>query len=138
MGRRIREEKGLAYYAYSTFAAYRHVGPFLVRAGVNPRNIDQAIDDISKSLRKIKEEGVTKKEIEESKDSLIRSLPRQLETNSAVATALASIEFYDLGLDYFERLPDILREVSRKDVHRVAKKYLHPESCAIVLAGPVK
>jgi zinc protease len=138
LGRVIREEEGLAYYAYSSFVAYKHVGPYLIRVGVNPENVDRAVREVRNTMLGMIEGGATKEELEESKDSIIRSLPRQLETNGAVAAALAGIEFFDLGLDYFERLPDIIRSVSRRDVQRVAHKYLHPENCAIVLAGPVK
>ncbi len=138
LGRTIREDQGLAYYIYSFFVPYKHVGPFLVRAGVNPKNVDKVINEIKSGLLKIMEEQVKKQEIEESKEYLIRSLPRQLETNGAVAAALASVEFYNLGLDYFERLPGIIRQLNRKDIHRVARKYLHPDNCAVTLAGPLE
>jgi len=138
LGRTIREQEGLAYYVMSAFVPYRYVGPFLVRAGVNPKNVDRAVKEIRNGVLKMRDGGVTPQELRESKDFIIKSLPRQLETNGAVAAALADIQFYNLGLDYFERYPDIIEAVSARDVLRVAREYLHPNNLSIVLAGPVE
>ncbi|MCX6354435.1 MAG: pitrilysin family protein [Candidatus Aureabacteria bacterium] len=138
LGRVIREEKGMAYYAYSAFIPYRYVGPFLVRAGVNPKNVGAAVGEIHNALVKMIGEGVTQKEMDESKSSLVNSLPRQLETNEAVAASLADLRFYNLGLDFFERYPEIIKGVSQADIRRVARDYLHPDNSVVVLAGPVE
>ena len=138
LGRTIREDEGLAYYVMSAFIPYRYVGPFLVRAGVNPKNVDKAVREIRNGVLKMRDEGVSSRELQESKDFIVKSLPRQLETNGAVAAALADIQFYNLGLDYFERYPDLIKAVSARDVLRVAREYLHPDSLSIILAGPVK
>lgn len=138
LGRAVREEQGLAYYAFSYFVPCLHEGPFLIRAGVNPDNVDRAIDTILGELMRMKEEGVTAEELEESRRFLIKSIPRQLETNAAVAEALASIEFFDLGLDYFERLPAMLGAVTREDILEAARAHLFPDRCAIIMAGPLE
>jgi zinc protease len=138
LGRTIREQEGLAYYVTSAFIPYRYVGPFIVKAGVNPKNVDKAVKAIRDGVLAMRDEGVTSRELQESKDFIIKSLPRQLETNGAVASALADIQFYNLGLDYFERYPDLISAVSLKDVLRVARKYLYPDNLSIVLAGPVE
>lgn len=138
LGRAIREEKGMAYYAFSAFVPYRYAGPFLVRAGVNPKNIIPAVEEIRKALIAMAGKGVTAQELSESEAYLIKSVPRQLETNAAVAAALADIQFYRLGLDYFERYPELIGKVSLGDVSRVAREYLHPDNCIVVIAGPVE
>ncbi|MEJ2744178.1 MAG: pitrilysin family protein [bacterium] len=137
LGRTIREQQGLAYYVTSAFIPYRYVGPFIVKAGVNPKNVDKAVKAIREGVLAMRDDGVTSKELKESKDFIIKSLPRRLETNFAVASALADIQFYNLGLDYFERYPDLINAVSVKDVLRVAREYLYPNNLSIILAGPV-
>jgi zinc protease len=52
-----------------------------------------------------------------------------------VANFLAQVEFFQLGLDYPDRYPDLIRKVTREDVQRVAKQYLHPERLISVLVG---
>ncbi|MCX6357018.1 MAG: insulinase family protein, partial [Candidatus Aureabacteria bacterium] len=90
------------------------------------------------ALKMMVRDGVTAAELEESKECLVNSVPRMLETNGAVASALADIQFYNLGLDYFERYPQLIGGVSRGDIRRVAREYLHPDNLAIVAAGPVQ
>lgn len=138
LGRKIREQEGLAYYVASAFIPYRFVGPFVVKAGVNPKNVDKAVKAIRDGVLAMRDDGVTSKELQESKDFIIKGLPRQLETNLAVASALADVQYYDLGLDYFDRYPELIDAVSVKDVLRVAREYLYPDNLSIVLAGPVE
>jgi zinc protease len=48
------------------------------------------------------------------------------------------VEFFDLGLDYPDRYPDLIRNLTRDDISRVAEKYLDPESLVTVLVGNQK
>ena len=43
LGEKVRDQQGLAYYAYSSLEAGLGRGPWSVRAGVNPANVDRAI-----------------------------------------------------------------------------------------------
>ena len=42
LGATLRDEEGLAYYVYSQAQAGLLAGPWAVRAGVNPKNLDRA------------------------------------------------------------------------------------------------
>jgi zinc protease len=55
-----------------------------------------------------------------------------------VASFLAQVEYFKLGLDYPERYPDLIRKVDREEVLRVAKQYLHPETLITVIVGNLK
>jgi zinc protease len=48
---------------------------------------------------------------------------------------LLNIERFDLGLDYYLRYPDLVREVTPQDVLAAARKYLHPDALAVAIAG---
>ena len=45
------------------------------------------------------------------------------------------MEFFGLGLDYFTQYPRFIERVSKEDVQRVAKQYLHPDRYVLVLVG---
>ena len=66
----------------------------------------------------------------------MRSLPRHLENNEGVAGALHSIEQFQLGLDYLDRFPDLIKGVSAEHVLEVAKARLQPDRCVVAVAGP--
>ena len=64
----------------------------------------------------------------ESKQYLIGSMPRTLETNIGIATFLQTEEFFGLGVDYDVRVPDLLTAVTRDEVHDAARRTLDPPS----------
>ena len=136
LGDSIRERQGMAYYAFSSLDANVVPGPLMIRAGVNPSNVERAVASIDAELAGLAAEGPTDKELQESKQYLIGSMPRTLETNIGIATFLQTAEFFGLGLDYDLRVPDLLRSVTRDDVHRAAQRTLDPSRAAIVVAGP--
>jgi zinc protease len=51
---------------------------------------------------------------------------------------LSTMEFYGLGLDYPERYPELIRKVTKEEVLRVARTYLHPENFLLVVVGDQK
>jgi len=136
LGDSIRERQGMAYYAYSTLDANVMPGPLTIRAGVSGANIDRAVASIDEEIRKLTSEGVTQKELDDSRRFLIYAMPRALETNAGIANYLQTAEFFQLGLDYDERVPDLLRSVTLDQANAVAKKYLGVDRATVVIAGP--
>jgi zinc protease len=136
LGDNIRERQGMAYYVSSAFDPNIVAGPLLVRAGVSAANVDRAIQAIDDEIAALASDGVTEKEINESRQYLVGSMPRALETNVGIAQFLQSAEFFGLGLDYDRRLPELLGAVTGETVHRMARQYLDPSRAAIVIAGP--
>lgn len=132
----IRERQGMAYYAYSTLDAMVGEGPLIVRAGVDPANVERAIEAIDEEVRRFGLEGPTQDELEDTRSSLIGSIPRMLESNESIAEFLLHAESFGLGLDYDRRLPDLLRAVTIDEVRDAAADVLCPDHAAIVVAGP--
>lgn len=134
----IREQSGLAYYAYSSLSAGTGPGTWEVSAGVNPANVEKAIDLILRELQQFIEKGVSAEELRDSQDNFVGRLPLSLESNGGVANALLNIERYDLGLDYYLRYESLIRAVTPDQVLEVARKYLDLQKLAIATAGPKK
>jgi zinc protease len=132
----IRERLGMAYYAFSSFDPSLGEGPLVVRAGVDPRNVDRAIEAIDTEVRQLGEGGPTALEVEETRSYLIGSIPRLLETNHSIAGFLQSCEQFGLGLDYDRRLPDLLDSVTLDEIRSAAAEVLRPECAAVAVAGP--
>ena len=63
-------------------------------------------------------------------------MPRAHETNMGIATYLQTVEFFGLGLDYDVRMPDLLRAVTREQVHDAARHAIDPANATVVVAGP--
>jgi zinc protease len=138
LGDSIRERQGMAYYAFSSLDANVAEGPLVVRAGVGPENVERAIASIDEEMGRFARDGATARELQESQQYLIGSMPRALETNAAIAVFLQTAEFFSLGLDYDLRLPEHLRAVTLDDVNAAARRLLDPDRAAVVIAGPYR
>ncbi len=57
LGDSIRERQGMAYYVFSSFDANVVEGPLLVRAGVNPANVERAIRSIDEEITRMATDG---------------------------------------------------------------------------------
>ncbi len=136
LGDSIRERQGMAYYVFSSFDANVVEGPLIVRAGVNPANVDRAIGSIDEEIRRMAADGMTPDELADCKQYLIGSIPRLLETNAAIATFLQTAEFFGLGLDHDVRLPALIDSVTLDDVNAAARAALDVNRACVVVAGP--
>ncbi len=137
LGASVRDKLGLAYYVYSGVEASLGAGPWAVHAGVNPKGVSAAIDGILGEFKRLRQEPVTQDELDEAKDFVVGSLALRLETNDGVAAVLGDIELFDLGLDYLQRYPSIMRSITADQILAVAQKYAHTDNYALSLAGPL-
>ena len=132
----IRERQGMAYYAFSSFDASVVESPLIIRAGVDPANVDRTIDAIDLEVRTLGASGPTPAELAETQEYLVGSVPRLLETNESIASFLLNAEQFGLGLDYDRRLPGHVRAVTLEDVAAAAAEVLHPDRASVAVAGP--
>ncbi len=136
LGEKVREEQGLAYYSYSRVAGGAGPGPWRIVAGVNPANVEQAIDSIRTEVRRICEEPVSAEELADNKAFITGSLPLRLETNEGVARYILDMERYELGLDYLQRYAALINAVTVEQAQAVAQHWLDSDAYALAVAGP--
>ncbi len=137
LGRNLRDEQGLAYYAFSNLDARTAGGMWSISAGVNPANLGKAVESIRAEMDRLRTEPFTLEELTDGKDNQVGSLIVSLERNAEVASELHRMEYYGLGMDFLERYPDIIGELTGERVRDVARKYFLPSASSMVVAGPV-
>jgi len=136
IGEQVREKNGMAYYAAAGLDGGLGPGPWRVYAGVNPQNVERAIELSLREIKKFTTRKVTAQELEDNQTLFIGRLPFSLETNEGVAGMVGSLELYDLGLDYLQRYPGMVQAVTRDDILDVAQEFLSAENYALAVAGP--
>jgi zinc protease len=134
----VREQAGLAYYASSSILGGQGPAPWYVYAGVDPINEEEVIAMIRSELLRFTTELVTEEELSDSKSNWIGRMPISLESNAGVAAMLLKMERHQLGLDYLQRYPALVKSITREQVCAAATKYLHPDHLAVAIAGPSK
>jgi zinc protease len=136
IGEAVRVQAGLAYYAYSSISGGLGPGPWTVQAGIDPGNVDRVINLIFKEIDRFTHEPVTTGELGDTQANFIGRLPLSFESNGGVAGGLINLERHHLGLDYYQRYPEMVREITLQDVLTTAQKYLDLQRFGIGIAGP--
>ncbi len=136
IGKSVREEKGLAYYAYSRVGGGHGPEPWTVNAGVNPENVDLAIESILAEIERLTTELVTEDDLADNQSYFTGRMPLRLESNEGIASQIHSMESYRLGLDYLLNYEEMIGRITREDLLAAARTYLSAEDMAVAVAGP--
>lgn len=132
----VREEKGYAYYSYSSIEGGHGRGAWSAAAGVAPQNVDETITDIVHEFERIANEPVSAEELDDVRSNYIGSLPLGLESNEGVANTILRMESYNLGLDYLLSYRDTMLALTVDDLQRAAQRYIDPAQVVVSVAGP--
>ncbi len=134
----VRVKRGLAYAVASFFDPHRYPGSFQVILQTKNASAREAIGIAREQMEIIRRKPVKKSELKRAKNYLIGSFPMRVETQARLADFLAQVEYYGLGLDYPGRYPVLIGSVTRTRVQDVAKRYLHPDQCIVVIVADLK
>ncbi len=134
----IRNKRGLAYSVASFFDPGKYPGSFQIALQTKNSSAREAIALSLQGVERIRKELVSEKELEGAKKYLIGSFPMRLNTQAKLTNFLTQVEYYGLGLDYPEKYPSLIRSITREEVLRVAKKYLHPKNNILVIVANLK
>ena len=135
-GQVVRDELGLAYYVFSTIAGTASRGPWTVRMGVNPENVERAIAVTFTELWKIRDGAIADDDLALARDKLVGELEVGRESPQGVAGMVLEAELFHLGDDHLERYPRELRAVTKADVIDIASELLPTDRYALAIAGP--
>jgi zinc protease len=131
----VREQAGLAYHASTSLSAWIEAGSWEVSAGVNPANLQRAIELIQSELNRFISEPVSGEELRDSKDNFIGRLPLSMESNSGVANALLNLERFQLGMNYYHEYADMVNNVTPEMILETAQMFIKIDRLAIISSG---
>jgi len=136
IGKSVRSQSGLAYYATSSVSGWSDVGVWEFSAGVSPENIEKTTNLIRDEITRFIDSPVTDEELENTKSHLIGRMPMALESNAGLANAILTMIRFDLGLDYYQKYTERIRTVTAEQILAASRTYLHPNRLVITSAGP--
>lgn len=134
----IRIKRGLAYSVASFFNPGKYPGAFQIVLQTKNSSAQEATAIALQEMHRIRTVPVSKEELEGAKKYLIGSFPMRLDTQGKLVHFLTQVEYYQLGLDYPIRYPSLIQTVTKEDVLRAAKGYLHPENYILVVVANLK
>lgn len=131
----LREEHGYTYGAGSVFRYRLGPGPFYVFTGVRTDVTGPAVREIFREIDRMIATPLSPGELALARDSLVRSLPGQFETSKQVLASFTGTYVYDLGLDYYRKLPAQLEAVTAAGAQDAARRHLVPDRMVVIAVG---
>ncbi len=132
-------------YTVSTFPFYgKNAGFFGVITQTTLANLPKVEEVIQQNLKRLKDEPVPQRELDQAKETMLVGLKLGRETLSSQAADAALNEVLGLGWDYSQRYPDLIRAVTANQVKDMASRLFTntliartlPERPVDILASP--
>ncbi|MEW5549179.1 pitrilysin family protein [Peribacillus frigoritolerans] len=128
----VREQRGLAYSVYSYHSSYQDSGMVTVYGGTGTNQLDSLYETIQETLDTLKRDGITEKELRNSKEQLKGSLMLSLESTNSRMSRNGKNE---LMLGEHRSLDDIIikiDEVTEDTVNELANQIFKEHSLSLV------
>jgi zinc protease len=138
LGLNLREQKGWTYGVNSVFEARRTPGPWTAGGEFVAAHTAESVAEILKEVKSLRDEEVSDKELQDTKDELIKAFPARFATVNQIAAQMVTLAVYDLPDNELETYTRKIAAVTRAEVHKMAQKYLATEHMAIVVVGDQK
>ena len=135
LNQEIREERGLTYGVGSFLTPYNRAALYMGSIASSNDNIAEAIDLIRLEWAKMAESGVTQEELEAAQRYLTGSYPLRFDSNGAIASILAGLQFANLPIDYVETRNDAVNAITVEDINQVAARLMQPDRLQFVIVG---
>ncbi len=132
----VRTGQGLAYNVGSDFSIGRRFpGTFTAETETKAESTAKTIGLMERIIAGMTKTPLTAEELTLAKDSIINSFIFGFTSSASVANQRAILEYYGYRKGYLENFRDNISKVTRDDVLRVARKYLHPDAMILVVVG---
>jgi zinc protease len=135
----LRESKGYAYSVGSDFVFFKNAGHFVAFGDVQTAVTKEAVFEFMKELKGIQSDiPITAKELENTKQSIIRRFPAGFEGVGQISFQLSNSAIYGLSDSYFNEYIPKIENILLTEANQTAKKYFNPNRMAIVIVGDRK
>lgn len=134
----LREKHGYTYGVYSSFHPDKLTGNFSIDLSTENSVTSNSIQEIVWELNRIRKYEVTEKELQLAKNYLIGQFSLSLENPETIALFAIKSSIYHLPPNYFQSYIEKINHVSKKDVLKVAQKYIKPQRMYILIVGNKK
>ncbi len=135
LGEEVRNKRGLSYSVYSYFSPMRTSGPFLMVAQTKNDKAEETLEVMRETLQHFVREGPAQDLLDAAKKNLVGGFPLQISNNRKIVQYIAMIGFYDLPLDWLDKLPERIAAVTLADVRDAFLRRIDPARNIAVIVG---
>ena len=134
----IREANGLVYSIYSYLMPYEYAGVIIGGFQTRNQNVGKTIEKVKTEWNRIKNEGITKIELQNAKTYYKGSFSRNFTSTLSIASLLMIVQYYDLGEDYFNKRDLIIDNLKLNELNDLAKNLFDSENLFFMIVGEPK
>ncbi len=133
---RLKNRDNLASSVQSRFLSGIGPQPMLIGARVAPAQIDAALTAIQEEVERLRNEPVSKAELEQAVANLEGQLQVSQSSSFGRASLLRNIELFRLSDEYGNGFAGLYRTLGPKELQEVAKRRLDPKSFVTLTVEP--
>ena len=137
ISQKIREEKGLAYDAYSRFYRFNTGGYYMARVQTRKEMANEVVQTLISEMKRM-QDTIDVAELNRAKKFYTGNFPLTYNTYHDMTTIVTEIESQHLGLDYLSQFEKFIETVTIDQAKVAARKYLHPHNFFLLIVGNVK
>ena len=135
----LRQDKGYSYGFYSSIIWHNNPSLWVCRGSVQTEVTKESIVEILKEISQIKEVNpISKPEFENAKQSILKGMASQFETNNQLMSQLINISTYNLPVDYYKQRISNISQLKHNMIIDAGEKYLNDNRLSIVIVGDVE
>ena len=135
LGEKIRVQGGKAYSVWSSFGFAEAPGLFSAVAQTAAAQTEEVVHDLKEAIGSFPATPITDEELSRAKQVLLRSFLFNYETSDALVKDLAKFQLWGYPENYIDLFQQEIQRLTKDDVERVAKQYLHPEGLKTLVVG---
>ena len=137
--KRVRTQLGYAYGIGAEWAvAYDHPGLFEIEGSTKSGTTTEAIEVARQEVDRIRTAEVAGQELETAKQTSLNGFVFHFDTPGKTLSRVLRYRYYGYPDDFIFGYQKALGAVTKADVLRVARQYLHPEAFTVVAVGNPK
>lgn len=134
----IRVRRGLSYGAGSAFDMLAEAGSFSIASFTRTDAVDALLDVALAEVARMRAKGPTAKELATVQRYIAGLYPARLETNEAIAGAIADVVTYQLDRDWLSTYRERVTAVTVKEAARAAAAHLFARAPVLAVVGDAK
>lgn len=132
----VRDEQGLTYGINAGHTGHNKTGGYwYINAAFNPELFQQGLEATKAQLKQWVEQGVTQKELDDKKASIVGSYKVGLATTSGLAGTLLTFLEQGRSPAYITQFPKDIEAVTLKQVNQSIAKYVDLNRLVVIKSG---
>lgn len=131
----VREKRGLTYGIDTSLAAYEHAELLAGSVATSNEKAAETMQVIRDVWADVAKNGVTQKEVDDTKTYLTGAYPLRFDGNKRIASILVGMQMLGLPVTYPAERNAKVDAVTLEDVNRVAATLLTPDKLTFVVVG---